>query len=221
MNYTPEDMKRIRKLGKLSQEEFAEKLDLTREMVSNMETGKNPISKSTQILLREIESEIISQSQVSTVRENDTIYTVGKSKFLRTKKTGLIPYYDSDFAAGDIEFYDDNSHLKPSYYMDIPEFSGCTAFRAYSDSMEKLIKSGNILFGIKLDDWQSHLEYGQIYGIVMKDRRRYLKYIRRSKNDSEKKFLLKSENEHYDDFEVPKEKIKNIWLIEGWLNRRT
>ncbi len=31
--------------------------------------------------------------------------------------------------------------------MDIPEFAGCTAFRTYNNSMERLIKSGDILFG--------------------------------------------------------------------------
>lgn len=136
------------------------------------------------------------------------------------KKESLIPFYNADFMAGSAEqFYDDGT-IYPEYYMDVPEFAGCTAFRAYSDSMERMIKSGTILFGVKLNDWKSHLEYGQVYGITCTDNRRYLKYIRRA-DDEEKYFLLKSENQNYDDFKLPKNKIKNIWLIEGWLDKRT
>ena len=110
--------------------------------------------------------------------------------------------------------------INASYTMDIPEFAGTTSFRSYGDSMEPIIKSGSIVFATKIEDWASHLEYGQIYGIVCQDNRRYLKYIRKSKKENSH-FLLKSENEFYDDFEIPKEKIKNVWLIHGWLNKRT
>lgn len=96
----------------------------------------------------------------------------------KTKAGELIKFYDTDFAAGNIEFYDDHSSITPAYTMDVPEFAGCTAFRTYGDSMENLIKSGSILFGTKIEDWRSHLEYGQIYGIICTDKRRYLKYIR-------------------------------------------
>lgn len=142
-------------------------------------------------------------------------------KFKKKKGEGLVPYYEVDFAAGNEMVLVDNDKVTPDYYMDIPEFSGCTAFRAYSDSMEKLIKSGSILFGTKVDEWQLHLEYGQIYGIICTDGRRYLKYIRREKTNPIDYFLFQSENEMYDDFEMPKIAIRSIWLIHGWLNKRT
>lgn len=140
----------------------------------------------------------------------------------KLKKNALVPFYNADFMAGNAEQFYDDATIYPEYYMDVPEFAGCTAFRAYSDSMENRIRSGSILFGIKIEDWKSHLEYGQIYGITCTDHRRYLKYIRRAvEGDPRHYFLLKSENENYDDFEMPKDKIKNIWLIEGWLDKRT
>lgn len=140
----------------------------------------------------------------------------------RTREGELIKFYEADFAASrDIEFFDDEAAILPAYTMDIPEFAGCTAFRTYSDSMLPLIKGGDILFATKVEDWSDGLEYGQIYGIVRTDRRRHLKYIRKSLTDKTH-FLLKSENaEMYDDFELAKDKIKNIWLIHGWINKRT
>lgn len=140
----------------------------------------------------------------------------------RAKNGELIKFYEADFAASrDIEFFDDEATITPAYTMDIPEFAGCIAFRTYSDSMAPLIKGGDILFATKVEDWQDGLEYGQIYGITRTDRRRHLKYIRRSASH-QTHFLLRSENaDMYDDFELHKDKIKNIWLIHGWINKRT
>jgi phage repressor protein C with HTH and peptisase S24 domain len=144
-----------------------------------------------------------------------------KSRIPHRRKNDLIKFYDVDFAAGDIFFYDDTAAIKPAYEMDIPEFAGCTAFRTYNNSMEKLIYSGDILFATKEQDWQDSLEYGQIYGIVRHDGRKFLKYIRKHPQKSLTHFLLKSENsEEYDDFAIEKEKIKSIWLIHGWLKKR-
>lgn len=129
----------------------------------------------------------------------------------------LIPFYDIDFVAGDSPvFFEDN--IKPDYYVDIPDFKGCIAFKIHGDSMYPKIKSGMMLLAKKDYNWREYLEYGQIYGIVMNDGKKYLKYIRKS--ESKDCFKLVSENfERYDDFDIPKDKIKSIWLIEGWVNR--
>ena len=152
------------------------------------------------------------------VKETAEIHYTSARKI--NAKDKLVPYYDVDFAAGNSIIMTDDNTVHPTYYMDVPEFSGCTAFRAYSDSMEKLIKSGSILFGTKIDSWLEHLEYGQIYGVICNDGRRYLKYIRKAIK-YEEYFLLRSENADYDDFDIPKKAIRSIWLIHGWLNKRT
>lgn len=131
----------------------------------------------------------------------------------------LVPYYGVDFTAGTAVATFDDQTIQPEYYMDIPDFRGCKAFRAYSDSMEPLIKSGSILFGTKLVDPMC-IEYGQVYGIILNDGRRMLKYIRRHPKDPENMFLLSSENKMYDDIDVPKSSVKSLWLIHGHLSKR-
>lgn len=135
------------------------------------------------------------------------------------KGEGLVPFYEIDFAAGEIELIDDHGHGQPKYFIDIPEFSGCTAFRVYNESMEPLIKSGSIVFGTVVPEWNIHLEYGQVYGIVCTDKRRYMKYVRKSTHP-DKTLLLVSENSSYDAFEVPRNKIASVWLIHGWVHKR-
>jgi phage repressor protein C with HTH and peptisase S24 domain len=132
----------------------------------------------------------------------------------------LIPFWEVDFIAGNGFDAVDNKSTQPTYYMDIPDFRGCTAFKAFSDSMEGLIKSGSILFGTKVERWEEHLEFGQIYGIVCQDGRKYLKYIKKYRDDPKNYFLLESENKFYDEFEMPKASIRSIWLIHGHLSKR-
>jgi phage repressor protein C with HTH and peptisase S24 domain len=203
----------------LTLEEFADALEISRATLFRMrektdEENKDLIDKANLLLETNNVSHEIDQKEAQ-------ITKAPQGRFPKETKPGeLIKFYDTDFAAGNIEFYDDHSNITPAYTMDVPEFAGCTAFRAYGDSMEKLIKSGSILFGRKVEDWRSHLEYGQIYGVICTDNRRYLKYIRKGKDENH--FLLKSENkENYDDFPMPKAKIKSLWLIHGWINKRT
>ncbi|AMR34192.1 hypothetical protein A0256_23430 [Mucilaginibacter sp. PAMC 26640] len=149
------------------------------------------------------------------INDDQSIMTIKNHK----KKDALIPFYNADFIAGNAELYYADETIYPEYYMDVPEFSGSVAFRAYGDSMEPRIKSGSILFGVKRDNWGAYLEFGQIYGITCRDGSRYLKYIRKH---IDKEFLLfKSENPNYDDMDMPKSEIKNIWLITGWIDKRT
>lgn len=200
----------------LTLEEYAEKIGTSR--ASLFRYRKTPDSIDPELIERA--NKLLSETK-KVSRETGELTKAPQGKIpKRTKPGELIDFYDTDFAAGEIEFYDDNNTIAPAYKMDIPDFAGCTAFRTYGTSMEKLIKSGSILFGTKIEDWKSHLEYGQIYGIVCTDKRRYLKYIRKASDDLH--FLLKSENkENYDDMALPKKAIKSIWLIHGWINKRT
>lgn len=203
------EVKYIReKLGE-TQAQFAKRIGISRVSIVNYEKGSQ-IPESKQPLLQALYKEVHTQEIKSTQSQ-------------KNEKSGisLVPYYNIDFAESNNLVLEENEKLLPDYYMDVPEFSGCTAFRAYTDSMENQIKSGNILFATKVHEWKNHLEYGQIYGIICNDGRKYLKYIRKDKKNPQNFFLLKSENEKYDDFELPKSAIRSIWLIHGWLIKRT
>ncbi|GAB1462212.1 helix-turn-helix domain-containing protein [Pedobacter sp.] len=204
----------LRKSLKLTQEQLAELIGVSKRTIVNYEKGEViPQSKSAILhRLKNEKSDFIKKPQgelTKNIKQNIK------------RKEGLIPFYNADFIAGNAELYYEDATIYPEYYLDVPEFSGCTAFRAFSDSMEKIIRSGSTLFGTNIYDWQSHLEYGQIYGITCKDGRRYLKYIRKDTESPKTHFVLRSENDNYDDFTLPKDKIKNIWLIEGWINKTT
>lgn len=129
----------------------------------------------------------------------------------------LIPYFDNDYLTEDTQSAE-RGEGRPLYYMNIPEFTGCIAFRIRSDSMAPLIKPGGIMFCKKVEDWAEILEYGQVYLIRLKDNRRFLKYIR--KHSDKNRLIFKSANPDQDDFDVLKSKIDSIWLVEGWMNKK-
>lgn len=214
----------------ISKGDVATKIGITQSYLSKMLSGEKPITDSFKGGMNKYYHATIKKIGFDweTIANEDEVSYLAKSKLIRNPllKTvrghgnDPVKYYDKDFAAGSVVFYEDNVE-KPAYEMKIPAFSGCIAFNVFGDSMEHLIKGGSIVFGRKLETWRRYLEFGQIYGIVMKDDQRFLKYIRKSLEDARHCFLLKSENARYDDFEIPKEDIHNIWLIEGWMLKRT
>ena len=144
---------------------------------------------------------------------------VSEPDTISKNKKNLIPYYDIDIIAGTSSMYDDKPNNIPSYYLDVPQFTGCSAYTVYADSMYPVIEPGAIMFCRKIENWLMVLEFGQIYAIELKDRRRFLKYIRKGGDDN--KYIMRSANDAYDDFEVPKSEISQIWLVEGWMRKKT
>ncbi len=171
-------------------------------------SGKGLVFKTDESYSVEIYSPNLSKEEIAKLTE-----------YKPSSLNDLAPYYGVDFTAGNAVAAFDDQTVEPEYFMDIPDFRGCKAFRAYSDSMEQAIKGGSIPFGTKLSDVSS-AEFGQVYGIVLNDGRRMLKYLRRHPEDPSSYFLLASENKVYDDMEIKKESVKSLWLIHGHLSKR-
>ena len=162
-----------------------------------------------------------SAKQLSEKKENEIFKKLPEKRSkLAINELNHIPFYDVDLIAGISTLYDDNPNYQPLYYMDVPQFSGCTAFPVYADSMAPLIEPGSVIFCKKIENWHMVLEYGQIYAVQLNDMRRFIKRIRKSPEQDT--FLMRSENTaEYDDFIVPKHEISNVWLVEGWMRKKT
>lgn len=231
-----EELKKKRAEKNITQQEIADRLDISIKQYQNYEYKTIPPHEKL-LKLNEIFdydfSKIIYQEKVpreiDQANEEQPDYLT-KRRNLKNGTVELLkqlPYdpiinTDIDIAASepDIELYDDNNKSPEDYYY-IPEFSGCRAFNVYSDSMEPKIPKGCKIFAKKVEDWQEVLELGQIYAIGLHDGRRFIKVIKKSKEKGKDYFLLHSENSEYDDWDLPKEKIRSIWLIDGWMNKAT
>ena len=146
----------------IKQADLARSLNTTPQNVTNLLKTKNPSAETVMDVSRvlDIGFDVLMDREKENI--NKLVYSenseVNKLTNYKPEKEGLIPFYDVDFIAGSVFEAVETQTVMPEYYMDIPDFRGCTAFRAYSDSMEGIIKSGSVLFGTKVDEWQAYLE---------------------------------------------------------------
>ena len=87
----------------------------------------------------------------------------------------------------------------------------CCVVRVSGDSMAPVIGNGDLI-AIREVRNTSLIFWGQIY-VVLLDDYRMVKYVRRHPDDS--MVILRSENSQYDDIEVPKSEIRDLFLVEN------
>lgn len=126
---------------------------------------------------------------------------------------GAIPLYDIDINAGSVNrlIEDNNSiHIAGWYFNeDYTSTTNLLGVRAKGDSMATFINGGDTLLVQRLQDWDS-LELGPAYVIVTKERT-VVKYIRKGSNKDS--WLLRSHNDKYEEFEVPRSSVIHLFIV--------
>lgn len=123
-----------------------------------------------------------------------------------------VPYYDVDFCGGFDMVINDQTYL-PAGYINLPQYGKADSWANITGhSMEPLISNGDIIALRKIDDWQTYILYGEIYGI-MTDEWRTVKRVRKAQNPEY--ILLEPINKQYDEQEIPKSIIRGVWQVLG------
>ena len=122
------------------------------------------------------------------------------------------PYYDVDFCGGFDLVLNDQTYI-PAGYINLPQYSKADSWANITGhSMEPLISNGDIIALRKIENWQTYLLYGEIYGI-MTDEWRTVKRVRKSENPEY--IRLEPVNKEYDEQEIPKSIIRGVWQVLG------
>lgn len=87
----------------------------------------------------------------------------------------------------------------------------CCIVRVSGDSMAPVIGNGDLI-AIREVNNSNLIFWGQIYVVVLDDYR-MVKYIRRHADPAQ--VILRSENSRYDDMEIAKSDIRNLFLVEN------
>lgn len=123
-----------------------------------------------------------------------------------------VPYYDVDFCGGFDLVLNDQTYT-PAGYINLPQYGKADSWANITGhSMEPLISNGDIIALRKIEDWQTYLLYGEIYGI-MTDEWRTVKRVRKSNNPEY--IRLEPVNKEYDEQEIPKSIIRGVWQVLG------
>lgn len=128
-----------------------------------------------------------------------------------------IPVYDIDVTAGARELSRELTADRIIGSINIPDMRpGCMIVRVFGNSMTPAIADGAYVAIRPVNDL-SCIFWGQIYVIVLDDFR-LVKYVRRNPDSS--LVTLRSDNPEYDDMEIPRSKIRKLYLVESILNIR-
>lgn len=146
---------------------------------------------------------------------NKSVYWFFGGEHIETIETSSstgVPYYDVDFCGGfDLVLNDET--CTPAGYIDLPQYSKADSWANITGhSMEPLISNGDIIALRKIEDWQTYILYGEVYGI-MTDEWRTVKRIRKSERSDY--IILEPINRDYDIQEIPKSIIRGVWQVLG------
>lgn len=223
---TDYNIKNIRQLYNLTQEEFALAIGVTRELVNKMEKGRCKVSKATSLrvkqFLLERKSEYYSHDVISDVemiataqRNSDTPYYLQRQQQKNEKSGYLVPLIAIKAQAGYVKGYEqidtfvdtlDKYSLPPGVK---PEGANWSYFEVDGDSMEPTFSSGDVILVsmIHPEDWQEIKNFG-VYVLLTSDRLLVKRIYRKSATE----WVLISDNEEaYPQKLLPVNEVKEIW----------
>jgi transcriptional regulator with XRE-family HTH domain len=195
---TDYDIKQIREEKGLSQQQFADYIGITREMVGQIERRQKKISKATAILINEF---------------------LKKDKKVTENSNHLVPYYDVAVSAG-LMLGINGDKIKPDAEISVPGLNDCDlAVNVWGDSMYPKYCSGEIVVckSVPLDAHLSYVRFGEAYVIICDDGP-VVKYIK--KGEDEHHLCFESENKHFESYQIQKSRIQKLYLIKGVITRK-
>lgn len=194
---------------RLSQARFARKLSMDPANMSKHLNGRLPI---TQGLINRIAVDMGVSKRWLTMGDDLPFAKRAGSEPSGPHRT---PIYDIDVTAGSRELSREFTADRIIGSMHVPQLSADSVIvRVNGDSMEPEVPDGAFVAIRTISDTDV-VFWGQIYVVVLDDYR-MVKYLRRHKDPD--MVVLHSANPQYDDIELPRSKIRNLFMVEAVLS---
>lgn len=198
-------IKKIRRELKMTQQKFADMLDVSKSLVQKWESGERiPDDEVLNTLDR------IKNTQKHTKEEVVSIDMINKG----------VPYYDVDFAGGwDSEEIFSN-HM-PAFYISSPDFMKAQfACNLFGNSISNRIPSGAIIGLREIFDWQTYFPTNELYAVLTKNDLRTVKIVKRSQKDGYLTLIPDPKDQYnqigYEPEEIPIEFISKFYQVVAW-----
>lgn len=220
------NIKEIRQLYNLTQDEFAQALSITRELVNKMEKGKSPVSKGTAakmaLFLQERQSEYFSQDVqiIGKAHTNPPKNTIPYFEQRRDHKIEqaplMVPLVAQKAQAGYVKGYEHVDYLDTLEKYSLPPGvhpSGAiwSYFEVDGDSMEPTLYPGDLLLTSMLprEDWNDIKNF-YLYVILANDQL----VVKRLYRKNEMQWVLISDNEElYPQATLNVADVKQVWTF--------
>lgn len=210
-----DNVKKLRKVNELNQEDLANKLQVSRATVINWEKGKHQPSS----------EELNKMSKLFDINMEDLLFdkrkeASGKVVSLSGKKDGKVPFYDAYAVGGSAMMADQSPISAPTEYVNPGDFlkTASGTLRVYGHSAFPKYPAGSVVAYKETKSTTIH--YGEDYVIELEDRR-IIKRVQRSKKEG---FIqLNSYNTMKDDtgslvyapYEISLSEIRRMNMVLG------
>lgn len=212
---------------RLSQAAFAKRIGLDPANMSKHLSGKLPVTKG---LVNRIavdlgvsktwllQGEGVPFARVSTQQPQETEMPEIDYTHAPAIAAGETPVYDIDVTAGCSELSQMFTADRVIGSVNLPSIrKGSAIVRVNGDSMEPEIADGAYIAIRPISD-PSCIFWGQIYVIVLEDYR-MVKHLRRHADPD--MVILRSSNPQYDDIEINRSQIRQLYIVESILNYKS
>ncbi|MCS6822192.1 MAG: XRE family transcriptional regulator [Microscillaceae bacterium] len=223
------------KNGKQSQEELAQRLNVTRSVISSYEDGRaepsiatlNKIANYFGLSLENLVNTDLEKTDLEQMEYKKQIHHYASAKNLRINSTIItqknreeIPLVAEKAAAGYTAGFADLNYIEKLPKYNLPFLTKGRLYRAFQiqgDSMLP-IPSGSIIIAEKLEQTKD-VKDGQPCIVVLKSEGIVFKkvYNRIAERGT---FLLKSTNVIYAPYEVAQEEVLEIWKFVAYISRQ-
>lgn len=208
MNISNLDIIKFRENNGLTQQALADELNVSLKTIQNWEAGKT--IPNTKIKL--LRNYITIKSNITQEKENISDTTIINNI--------EVPYYDVDFSGG---WQSENLFTthRPSFFITNPEFDKAEfACNLIGNSISRVIPNGAIIGLKEIKDWEIYFPGNEVYAVVMKNKLRTVKIIKKS-SDKKHLILIPSPlDEHnktgYEPEEVPIDFVDKFFQVVAW-----
>jgi transcriptional regulator with XRE-family HTH domain len=232
MNYLSSNLKHLRSLRKMNQEELASVISVGRTTVANYEAGlSNPSHKTLSEIVKIFDISLdsllhtdLTKQDVFATKGNDTpAAMVGYRPFVITVDEAgdeNIVMVDTKAAAGYPTRY-----LEPEFYKEMAAFKlpgsdyrngTFRCFQVEGDSMTDTLQTGDYVIARFCDNHFRDIREGYVHVIVTTDQVLVKRII--NKAETTHKLMLLSDNDAYPHIEVDIDEVKEIWYVKSKLS---
>ncbi|MFL5739625.1 MAG: S24 family peptidase [Flavisolibacter sp.] len=228
------NIKEIRQLYNLTQQEFAATLGMTREMVNKMEKGRTGVSKATSALVRQFLQERQSEnnSQISNEvqffgiprgRNSDRPYHLQRREQKNEPSSMLVPLVGIKAQAGYVKGHEQVDYIDSLEKYSLPPGVNPTGavwsyFEVDGESMEPSFYSGDVILASMLpyEDWNEIRNF-YVY-VILTDQQLLVKRVYRK---NEKEWVLISDNEETNpQVLLDVSTVKQVWTFRRHIRSR-
>ncbi|RYZ23948.1 MAG: LexA family transcriptional regulator [Chitinophagaceae bacterium] len=228
------NIKEIRQLYNLTQEEFAQALGITRELVNKMEKGKCAVSKATRILIQNFQEaqkrEEFSQATVSDVQifgsarpRTQQPYFLERQSRQGSHRPTEVPLVGIKAQAGYVRGFEQTDYLDGLEKYSLPPGVNPTGavwsyFEVDGESMEPVFFAGDLILASMLpqEDWDDVKNFS-VYVLLTSERLMVKRVFRKSPDE----WVLISDNEEaYPQVVLPVSELKQVWTFRRHIRAR-